>query len=153
MASSLYAPSRGRCRGLLSVGGGAGWKDDRVGVAMGVAGGGRRDPRPSSPSSRPGGNSSLHDETESHLHLQARLVLHPGEAGGLPAVCSAAQVRPWLRRGQTGYGARARGPWGTPLGLSFLGASSGQPGADYPSVHSSRFILPSSPPGQAPPVW
>ena len=135
MASSLYAPSRGRCRGLLSVGDGAGWKDT-VGVAVGVAGGGRSDPRPSS-SSRPGGNSSLHNKTESHLHLQARLVLHPGEAGGLPAVRGIAQMRPWLRRGQTGYGARARGPWGTPLGLSFLGTSSGWPGADYPPVYLS----------------
>ncbi|XP_025141696.1 tumor necrosis factor receptor superfamily member 1B isoform X3 [Bubalus bubalis] len=52
-------------------------------------------------STRPGGNSSLHNKTESHLHLQARLVLHPGEAGGLPAVRGAAQMRPWLRRGQT----------------------------------------------------
>lgn len=147
MASSLYAPSGGWCRGLLSVGGRAGWKD-----RVGVAGGGRRDPRPSSPFSRPGGNSSLHNKTESHLHLQARLVLHPGEAGGLPAVRGAAQMRPWLRRGQTRYGARTRGPWGTPLGLSFLGTSSGRPGAGYPSVHLSRFILPSSPPDQAPPV-
>ena len=91
--------------------------------------------------SRPGGNSSLHNETESHLHLQARLVLHPGEAGGLPAVRGAAQMRPWLRRGQTRYGARARGPWGTPLGLSFLGTSSGRP-VTHLSTCPNSFVPP-----------
>lgn len=135
------------------------WVGSRLGgqsgVAVGRASGGGNDPGLPCCSSRPDGDSSLHPDAEPHMHLQARLVLHPETAGGVPAVPATEQVPPRLRRGQTRYGTRGRQALGTPLGLSFMGiGSSAQAknivsGSPVPATHGSTrppFILSSSTP-------
>lgn len=93
-------------------------------------------------SCRPSGDSSLHSGAEPDLQLQTGLVLHAAEAGRLPAVRTTAPVPPGLRRGQTRYAARARGPQGPPW-ASPSWVPTHQPGLGTWAV-ASRCLLPRS---------
>lgn len=74
----------------------------------------RHDPGLSFCFHRPSRNPSMHLEAEPDLYVQARLVLHVEEAGGLPAVRAYAQVPPRLQRGQARYGTGLQSPRGFP---------------------------------------
>lgn len=110
-AGETWGQRPGGNQSSLWVGSGLGGQS---GVAVGRASGGGNDPGLPCCSSRPDGDSSLHPDAEPHMHLQARLVLHPETAGGVPAVPATEQVPPRLRRGQTRYGTGAGRPWGLP---------------------------------------